>query len=222
MKQEKIGTFIAETRKQRGMTQKELAEKIGISDKTVSKWECGNSIPDIIYLEALCDSLDIRVNELLSGERLTDKSYSEKAEENIMTLIKENESNKKGSLLLLLGIVLTLAALFCMFFCGEGRNLTTLWNYFDFVTVLVLILLCTALVLLSKRRTWSDILDLLQKIIIPCGIFDFLFQCIFVLNRVDAPDVLFADFSVCGLSLLYSAGAFLVLTILNERRKYSL
>ena len=218
MKQEKIGTFIAETRKQRGMTQKELAEKIGISDKTVSKWECGNSIPDIIYLEALCDSLDIKVNELLSGERLTDKSYSEKAEENLMNLIKENESNKKGSLLqLLLGIVLTLAALLCMFFCGEGRKLTTLWNYFDFVTVLVLILLCTAIVLLSKRRTWPDILDLLQKIVIPCGIFDFLFQCIFALNRVDTPDVLFADLSVCGLSLLYSAGAFLVLTVLKER-----
>jgi len=222
MKQEKIGTFIAETRKQRGMTQKELAEKIGISDKTVSKWECGNSIPDIIYLEALCDSLDIKVNELLSGERLTDKSYSEKAEENIMALIKENESNKKGSLLqLLLGIVLTLAALLCMFFCGEGRNLTTLWYYFDFVTLLVLILLCAAIILLSKKRTWPDILDLLQKIILPCGVFDFLFQCIYVLSRMDTPTVLFADLSVCGLSLLYSAGAFLVLTILNERRKYS-
>ena len=105
MKQEKIGVFIAETRRQRGMTQKELAEKIGISDKTVSKWECGNSIPDISYLEALCDSLDIKVNELLSGERLTDGSYSEKAEENIMALIKENESSKKGSRLqLLLGM----------------------------------------------------------------------------------------------------------------------
>ena len=51
MKQEKIGPFIAEIRKQLGMTQKELAEKLGISDKTVSKWECGNSIPDISYLE---------------------------------------------------------------------------------------------------------------------------------------------------------------------------
>ena len=218
MKQEKMGSFIAETRKQRGMTQKELAEKIGISDKTVSKWECGNSIPDISYLEALCDSLDIKVNELLSGERLTDKSYSEKAEENIMALIKENKSNKKGSLLqLLLGIILTLAALLCMFFCGEGRSLTTLCNYFDFVTLLVLILLCTAIVLLSKRRTWPDILDLLQKIVLPCGIFDFLFQSIFVLNRMDTPNVLTANLSVCGLSLLYSAGAFLVLTILKER-----
>lgn len=222
MKQEKIGPFIAETRKQRGMTQKELAEKIGISDKTVSKWECGNSIPDISYLEALCDSLDIKVNELLSGECLTDKSYSEKAEENIMALIKENESNKKGNLLqLLLGIILTLATFLCMFFCGEDRSLNSLLNYFDFVTLLVLVLLCTAIVLLSKRRTWRDILDLLQKVVIPCGIFDFLFQCIFVVNHPDTRATLTASLSVCGLSLLYSAGAFLLLTVLKERGKYS-
>ena len=93
MDQEKIGKFIFEMRKQKGLTQKELAEKVGISDKTISKWECGNSIPDITYLEALCNSLDISVNELLSGERLTGESYSEKAEENIMALMKENKSN---------------------------------------------------------------------------------------------------------------------------------
>jgi len=222
MKQEKMGAFIAETRKQRGMTQKELAEKIGISDKTVSKWECGNSIPDISYLEALCDSLDIKVNELLSGERLTDKSYSEKAEENIMALIKENESNKKGSRLqLLLGIILTLATFLCMFFCGEDRTLSSLWNYFDFVTLLILVLLCTAIVLLSKKRTQQEIFGLLQKIVIPCGIFDFLFQYILVINRPDAQATLHANLSVCGLSLLYSTGAFLILTVIKERCKHS-
>jgi len=222
MKQEKMGAFIAETRKQQGMTQKELAEKIGISDKTVSKWECGNSIPDISYLEALCDSLDIKVNELLSGERLTDKSYSEKAEENIMALMKENEINKKGSLLqLLLGILLALAAFLYMLFCGEDRTLGALWNYFDFVTLLILVLLCTAIVLLSKKRTRQDILDLLQKIVIPCGVFDFLFQGIFVLKQADTPAVLAANLSICGLSLLYSAGAFLILTVIKERRKDS-
>ncbi len=222
MKQEKIGTFIAETRKQRGMTQRELAEKIGISDKTVSKWECGNSIPDISYLEALCDSLDIKVNELLSGERLTDKSYSEKAEENIMALIKENESNKMGSWLpLLLGIILILATFICMLFCGEDRTISALWNYFDFVTLLVLVLLCTAIVLLSKKRTRQDILDLLQKIVIPCGIFDFLFQCVLVIGRLDTPAMISTNLSVCSLSLMYSVGAFLIITVLKERGKYA-
>ena len=68
MNQEKIGQFIADTRKQSGLTQKELAERMGISDKTISKWECGNGIPDITYLESLCEALNINVNELLSGK----------------------------------------------------------------------------------------------------------------------------------------------------------
>ena len=82
---------------QAGMTQKELAGKIGISDKTISKWECGKSMPDITYLETLCDSLAISMNELISGERLSDTAYSPKAEENIMSLMKENQKAKKGA-----------------------------------------------------------------------------------------------------------------------------
>ena len=68
MDQTRIGTFIAVLRKEKGLTQKELAEQIGISDKTVSKWETGNGMPDIAYLSPLCEVLDINVNELLSGE----------------------------------------------------------------------------------------------------------------------------------------------------------
>ena len=69
MDQTRIGTFIAVLRKEKGLTQKELAEQIGISDKTVSKWETGNGMPDIAYLSPLCEVLDINVNELLSGEK---------------------------------------------------------------------------------------------------------------------------------------------------------
>ena len=67
MDQEKIGKFIAGARNQAGFTQKELAEQIGVSDKTVSKWECGKSMPDISYLETLCHSLNISMNELVCG-----------------------------------------------------------------------------------------------------------------------------------------------------------
>ena len=65
MDQTRIGTFIAVLGKEKGLTQKELAEQIGISDKTVSKWETGNGMPDIAYLSPLCEVLDINVNELL-------------------------------------------------------------------------------------------------------------------------------------------------------------
>ena len=80
MDQEKIGKFIAERRKQMQLTQKQLADKIGISDKTVSKWECGRGLPEVAFMLPLCSSLNINVNELLSGEKLSNESYHEKAE----------------------------------------------------------------------------------------------------------------------------------------------
>ena len=66
----KISNFILMARTKAGLTQKELADKIGVSDKTISKWETGKSLPDISYYETLCDALNIKVNELLSGEYL--------------------------------------------------------------------------------------------------------------------------------------------------------
>lgn len=70
LNQEKIGKFIAERRKAQELTQKQLAEKLNVSDKAVSKWETGRSLPDNALLLDLCAMLSISVNELLSGERL--------------------------------------------------------------------------------------------------------------------------------------------------------
>lgn len=94
MDQIKIGQFIAEMRKEQNMTQIDLAEALGVSNKTISKWECGNGMPDYSVMEQLCVKLNINVNELLSGERLPSKDYNKKAEENMMELIQE--SNKKS------------------------------------------------------------------------------------------------------------------------------
>ena len=66
----KIGAFIAEQRRLKQLTQKQLGEALGISDKTVSKWECGYGLPDISMITPLCAELEITVNELLSGEQL--------------------------------------------------------------------------------------------------------------------------------------------------------
>ena len=71
MNQEKIGSFIAECRRKKKLTQIQLAEKLGITDKAVSKWETGKGLPDASIMIELCDELDISVNELLSGEKLT-------------------------------------------------------------------------------------------------------------------------------------------------------
>ena len=95
MDQAKIGKFIAQKRKEHNLTQRELAELLGVGDKAVSKWECGRGMPDNTIMLPLCNILDINVNELLSGESLSEKNYSEKAEGIIMTLMEEKEVLKK-------------------------------------------------------------------------------------------------------------------------------
>ena len=95
MDQVKIGKFISDERKAKGYTQKQLSELLGISDKTISKWECGNGFPEASLLLPLCNELKITVNELLTGERISQQNYKKKAEENMVNMIKEREENKK-------------------------------------------------------------------------------------------------------------------------------
>lgn len=95
MDQVKIGKFISDERKAKGYTQKQLSELLGISDKTISKWECGNGFPEASLLLPLCNELEITVNELLTGERISQQNYKKKAEENMVNMIKEREENKK-------------------------------------------------------------------------------------------------------------------------------
>lgn len=99
MNQTKIGKFIAAMRKEQSLTQKQLAEQLMISDKTVSKWETGNGMPEVSLMLPLCEALKINVNELLSGEKLTESNYHEKAEENMMELVREKEESKKKIIL---------------------------------------------------------------------------------------------------------------------------
>ncbi len=91
----KIGKFIASCRKEQGMTQAELAERFGITDRAVSKWETGKSLPDSGIMLELCKCLNINVNELLSGEKIIVESYDKYAEENMLKLKKANEEYAK-------------------------------------------------------------------------------------------------------------------------------
>ena len=110
MDQIKIGRFIAETRKSKNLTQKQLAEKLSISDKTVSKWECGKGLPDVTIMLDLCEALQITVNDLLTGEIVSEIDYQKKAEENMMNLMKENQENKKRMILSVICAVITIIA----------------------------------------------------------------------------------------------------------------
>ena len=110
MDQIKIGKFIADERKRKGYTQKQLSEKLAISDKTISKWERGNGFPEVSLLLPLCNELEITVNELLSGERVSEEEYLKKAEENMVNLVKEAQESKKKIIMSAMVSVLVIVA----------------------------------------------------------------------------------------------------------------
>ena len=95
----KIGKFIAEKRKDKNLTQEELAEKLYITDRAVSKWERGLSLPDADKMLDLCSILDINVNELLNGEKIDMKDYNKKTEELLVELAKQEEQRNKKMML---------------------------------------------------------------------------------------------------------------------------
>ena len=96
MDQVKVGKFITQCRKNKNLTQFQLAEKLNITDRAISKWETGKGMPDSSIMLELCNELDITVNELLSGEVIKMENYNRKAEENLLEMAKKEEvQNKK-------------------------------------------------------------------------------------------------------------------------------
>ncbi len=163
MDQKKIGRFIAELRKEKGMTQKNLAEKLFMTDKAVSKWECGYSMPDNSVMLKLCEIFEISVNELLSGERLSSVDYNKKAEENIMTLIQENnDSKKKGrrQFVISTAAVILLALYFYWFINRITANSLRILDFIDFIALNVDFVLPVIMLLLAGR--FGDFLNVFK------------------------------------------------------------
>lgn len=107
MNQMKIGKFIADLRKSKNMTQLQLAEKLGITDRAISKWENGKALPDASLMLDLCKELGITVNDLLSGEVVSMNEYNEKSEQNLIEMVKQKEKTDKTllSLEILVGVM---------------------------------------------------------------------------------------------------------------------
>lgn len=112
MNQLTIGKFIAQKRKEKNLTQQQLAEKLGISNKTISKWECGKCMPDYSIIKSLCQELDITVSELMNGEVKSDSNIQAFDEQQILDMLRRIQQleNQKmsifGILLIVMGIAL--------------------------------------------------------------------------------------------------------------------
>lgn len=118
MDQEKIGKFISSCRKEKGLTQAALAGKLGITDRAVSKWETGKSLPDASIMLELCGLLEIDVNELLTGEHITMNDYKDKAEENLLEMSRKVVNRDK--LFLQLEIMMVVCCVVLLLGCGVG------------------------------------------------------------------------------------------------------
>ena len=141
MDQIKIGKFIAERRKNAGITQAQLAETLNITDRAVSKWETGKSLPDSSVMLALCDILKITVNDLLCGEVVTMDNYNKELENNLLEMVKQKEQADKRllSVEVCIGITATVvlfALIFIAAFVQMSNGLRITLIVFGFVLFL--------------------------------------------------------------------------------------
>ena len=121
------GQFIKQLRKEQGMTQRKLAEKLNISEKTVSKWETGNGLPDTGIMLPLSKVLGITVNELLAGQRLDSVNYAVRAEENIKMFLQDKVSGKAKSLTALISSVLVIISSLALIVICAGYAQVEIW-----------------------------------------------------------------------------------------------
>ena len=123
MDQVKIGNYIAEKRKALGMTQMQLAEKLGMSDKSVSKWERGVCLPDVSVYESLCNNLGISINEFLAGEDLKDNEIIGQSEKNIISILRDSKMRRiwgRKIIVALLVLILLLSTIVLWLLNSEG------------------------------------------------------------------------------------------------------
>ncbi len=117
MDQIKIGRFIKQKRKEKGMTQSKLAEKLGVTDRAISKWENGNCMPDSGIIADLCKILNVTINDFFSGEIVDMKDNEKKLEENLLeiTKLKQDREKQLMNLEIFIGILVAMVFLICAF-----------------------------------------------------------------------------------------------------------
>ena len=142
MDQLKIGKFIADCRKRKNLTQMQLAEKLGITDKAISKWERGIALPDSSIMLELCDILGISVNELLSGEKISMENNSQKNEQLLLDMAKELEKKNKTIWSSMFAImIVSITALFAGIFIAAFLIPEGIWQLVTILGVCIVFLI---------------------------------------------------------------------------------
>lgn len=210
--EQNIGQFISQLRKQKGMTQKELADIVGVSDKTISKWEHVKSLPDTALLLTLCKALDISVNELVTCKKLLKEEYSENAEVNMMNLLREKEESRRISKITLsMGIGLGILVLVFWYMVNFGLDLGMLVYFVDIPSLIYIVLACFTTVLLSGACKIIDIIRVIQKTLIPAGGLAFIVSIVVIMIKIVSIDQLGPNLVIALIAPAYSILGYIIL-----------
>ena len=147
----KTGQFIKSLRKENSLTQREVAERLNVSEKTISKWETGNGMPEVGLMLPLCKLFGISINELLSGERLDEKQYIEKAEENIACLVDRTTPQKKIIITTISCILVILSSLALIII--SSLFITQIWLKFVAIGIAIIVVFANIAVILLLSLT---------------------------------------------------------------------
>ncbi len=137
MDMQKMGAFLKELRTERKLTQEQLGEKLGVTNKTVSRWETGKYMPPVECLEMLSDMYSISINELLSGERLGQEAYVDNAEENLKSTLSamEEDTNQFEKKMLIILVITTVMAMIAILILPINATMTTGETIRQFVVI---------------------------------------------------------------------------------------
>lgn len=161
MNQTEIGEFIAKCRKEKKLTQAQLAERLNITDRAVSKWETGKSMPDSSIMLELCEILGITVNELLSGEEIDIESYEKKADENLIALKRKDENNmtKNAVISLLFSATLLIGIMVCLI-CNIAISGNLTWSLIPISSIVFVWVVSFPSIILGKKGMLISLISL--------------------------------------------------------------
>lgn len=161
MNQVEIGKFIAKCRKEKKLTQAQLAEKLNITDRAVSKWETGKSMPDSSIMLELCEILGITVNELLSGEEVDMEIFEKKADENLIALTKKDENNMKKNVIIsiIFSAILLIGLMVCTI-CDVAISGNLTWSLIPISSIIFTWVVSFPIIILGKKGILGSLMSI--------------------------------------------------------------
>jgi transcriptional regulator with XRE-family HTH domain len=197
MNQIDTGKFIANCRREKGLTQAQLAEKLNITDRAISKWETGKCMPDSSIMLELCDILGVTVNELLSGERIEMNNYEEKVNENLIELKRKDENNMNKNVII--STIYTIAMIIGIMVCYIAISRTLTWSLIVLSSILVTWIATFPVMLLGKKGVLVAMIAI-SIIIVP---FMFILSILIKVNEVFSIGSIMSIISLVFLWIIY-------------------